>query len=68
MLVGVHTQEEQAVDPAALQRLVGFELLDDLRQGLAQIRHIQALGDIGEDIVADGLGPMRRLVWAAKSR
>ena len=64
MLVGVQTDEEQTVDFAAFQRLVGFELLVDWRQRPAQIRQTEALRHIFKGVVADAPGPMDQMAPA----
>ena len=64
VFVGIQTQEEQALDSAAFQRLVRLEGFIDLRQALAQVRQIKTLTDIMEGGVADAVAPMDQMLPA----
>src|SRR5207247_10143680 len=64
MLVGVHAQEEQAVDSTTFQGLVGFEAFVHLRQALAQVLQVKTLTRIVERVAADAFGPMDQMLPA----
>src|SRR5208283_5706125 len=64
VFVGIQTQEEQAVDFAAFQRLVGLQSLVHLRQTLAQVLQVKPLADIMQGVVADASTPMDQMLPA----
>src|SRR2546428_9002944 len=55
MLVAVHAQEQQTVNPAAFQRLVGLEGLNQLGLIEPPVFRLHALGHVAKSVVTDGV-------------